>query len=109
MRYAGKFGFATKSEVRPGVWEDVITEREYLGDVIQRTERQEDESSVLPTAHVTTSFSVLSDGVLKERYSDLRYVTHRGVRWSVNSVIHKWPRLEIYIGEEYNGPTPGSP
>lgn len=107
MRFSGKIGFATRSETVPGVWEDVITERDYLGDVIQRTERLDDDGSVIPKYRTTTSVSVLSDGVLKERYSDIRYVRLFGVAWAVNSVINKWPRLEIFIGEEYNGPTPG--
>lgn len=108
MRYAGKIGFATRSEVSPGVWEDLITERDYIGEVIQRTERLESAESVIPQYRTTTSVSVLSDGVLKERYSDIRYVALHGTNWAIMSIIHKWPRLEIYIGEEYNGPTPGS-
>lgn len=104
MKYSGKIGFATQVEISPGVWEDSITEHDYLGDVIQRTERLDLEGSVLPSYRTTTSFSVLSDGVLKERYSDIRYISYRGVKWSVDSIIHKWPRIEMFVSEEYNGP-----
>ena len=106
MKYSGKIGFAEKVETSPGVWEDVITERDYLGDLIQRTERLDQEGSLIPSYRTTTSISVLSDGVLKERYSDIRYVIFRQIRWAVSSVIHKYPRLEMYLAEEYNGPTP---
>jgi len=105
MKYSGKIGFATQVETNPGVWEDVITEVDYLGDVIQRTERLDLEGTVIPSYRTTTSFSVLSDGVLKERYSDIRYITYRGVKWTVSSVIHKYPRLEMFVAEEYNGPS----
>lgn len=112
MRYSGKFGFATSTETAPGVWEDVITERNYLGDVLQRTERFTEasevltEGSVLPAYRTSTSVSVLSDGVLREKYNDLRYIVYRGNRWVVQSIIHKYPRVEIYMGGVYNGPTP---
>lgn len=106
MRYAGKIGFGTSTEVSPGVWEDVIVEKDYLGDILQSTERLNSTESVLPKYTTTTSISVLSDGVLKERYSDVRYISHLGVNWIVTSIIHKWPRIEMFIGEEYNGPTP---
>lgn len=106
MRYSGKIGYATKVETAPGVWEDVITEREHVGEVIQRTERLDQANSVIPSYRTTTSFSVLSDGVLKERYSDVRYISWKGIRWSVSSVIHKFPRMEMFVAEEYNGPTP---
>lgn len=108
MRFSGKIGFATRAETVPGVWEEIITERDYIGDVIQRTERLDRDDSVIPKYRTTTSVSVLSDGVLKQRYSDIRYVHLFGVNWAVNSVINKWPRLEIFIGEEYNGPAPGT-
>lgn len=109
MRYSGKIGFAASVEKAPGVYEDVITEREYVGDVVQRTETFAQEDSVHAQYRTTTSVSVLSDGVLKENYSDIRYVTYAGVRWTIASVVVQWPRLVIYIGEEYNGPVPATP
>jgi hypothetical protein len=107
MKYSGKFGISTgQEETSPGVRDDVIVERDYIGDVIQETENVVVEGEVLPTMRTTTSFSVISDGVLKEHYRDLRYVTYAGERWSIASVVLQPPRLVVYIGEVYNGPTP---
>jgi hypothetical protein len=106
MRFAGKIGFGTSVEKAPGVWDDLIIERDYLGEVLQSTERLDSSASVMPNYKTTTSISVLSDGVLKERYSDVRYINHMGVNWVVSSIIHKFPRMEMFIGEEYHGPTP---
>ena len=105
MRYSGKIGYAESVETAPGVWEDVITERDYIGDVIQSTETLTTASSILPEYRTTTSVSVLSDGVLKQNYSDVRYLSYLGELWTVTSAINKWPRIEFYIGEVYNGPT----
>ena len=109
MRYAGKIGFGTSVEKSPGVWDDEIIERDYLGDVLQSTERLDGDGRILPNYKTTTSISVLSDGVLKERYSDVRYIIFLGTRWTVSSIVHKWPRIEMFIGEVYNGPTPEPP
>ncbi len=106
MRYSGKFGYAVTTEIAPGVWEDVITEIDKLGDVVQSTETFALADSVLPQYRTTTSVSVLSDGVLKENYTDLRYVTYAGQRWTIGSIVVQPPRLIIYIGEVYNGPIP---
>lgn len=86
--------------------EDVITERDYIGDVVQRTEAFTVEGSVLPQYRTTTSVSVLSDGVLAEKYSNLRYISYMGQNWSVSSVVQQYPRMVVYIGELYNGPLP---
>lgn len=106
MRYSGKIGYAVPTETAPGVWEDVITEVAALGDVVQRTEVLEGTDSVIPSYRTTTSISVPSGGVLKERYNDLRYVTYMGKNWTISSAVLQPPRLIIYIGEVYNGPTP---
>lgn len=107
MRYSGKFGYAESTEeVRPGIWEDVIVERDQIGVLIQTTEAFTVANSVLPQYRTTTSVSVVSDGVTKVDYSDLRYVTHAGKRWSIGSIVEQYPRLIIYIGEVYNGPIP---
>lgn len=106
MRYSGKFGFSESTETAPGVMEDVITERDYLGTVEQRTETFSTSDSVLPQYATSTSVSVLSDGVLAENYRNLRYVTYMGERWQVASAVYQFPRLIAYLGEVYNGPTP---
>lgn len=106
MRYSGKIGYAVQTEKAPGIWEDVITERDKLGEVIQRTEALDSGDSVLPQYRTTTSVSVLSDGVLAENYENLRYVTYMGKRWTIASAVMQGVRLVLYIGEVYNGPTP---
>lgn len=106
MRYSGMIGYAVQTEISPGIWEDTITEVPKLGDVVQRTEVLGSDDSVLPQYRTTTSISVLSDGVLKENYENLRYVTHLGKRWTIASAVFEPPRLVLYIGEVYNGPIP---
>lgn len=107
MRAAIKIGYSQSEEVRPGISEDVITERDYLADVKQRTEAFVVPGNIIPEYKTTTSVSVFSDGAPKVNYSDLRYVVYGGVRWSIASAVEEYPRLTIFIGEVYNGPAPG--
>ena len=36
----------------------------------------------------------------------IRYITYKGIRWQIQSIVDEPPRIVIYIGEKYNGPTP---
>jgi hypothetical protein len=110
MRAAVSLGLAETQQVRPGIWEDVITELPKLADIAQRTETFETEGNIIPTYKTSTTVSVLSYGPIKPDYSNLRYVLYAGERWIISSVVHAPPRLTIYIGEVYSGPTPsGAP
>lgn len=106
MRYSGKLGLAQSSEVRPGIWEETVTEKPILGRVEQRTEALESSSSVLPQYRTTTSISVLSRGPDQLNNADIRYITYMGVRWTIGSIVFEYPHLVIYIGDKYDGPVP---
>lgn len=106
MRYSGKLGVAQQTEVRPGIWEETITEHDVIGDLVQRTEALDNGDSILPRYRTTTSVSVLARGVGQMDNSNLRYLTHTGKRWTITPVVNQPPRLVIYLGEEYHGPTP---
>lgn len=107
MRWAGKIGYARETEIKPGIWDDVVVEVNAMGDLVQRTEVLRGESVLGETA-TTTSISVLANG---KRFllHEIKYVTNGGVRWQIASVVHQPPRLVIYLGEVYRGPEPTPP
>lgn len=107
MRWSGKLGYSEQTETSPGVWENVITEREALGQVKQRTEVLNPSDTVLPRYETSTSISVLSQGTDKIDYSNLAYVTYKGKNWVPRNIVEDFPRMTIFIGEEYHGPLPG--
>ena len=106
MRYSGKLGLVEQLEVRPGIWEEVVTEVPVLGTVRQRTEVLTGEGTVLPEYGTTTSISVPARGVGPQDNSMIRYVTYKGLRWQIRSIVDEPPRIVIYVGEVYRGPTP---
>lgn len=107
MRFHGKVGFGETVETSPGVWEDVITEREHIGDVIRASRNQAEGESVNQTLSVRNSISILADAFASENYMEMRYIVWQGVRWVVADVAIERPRLVLTLGEVYNGPGPG--
>lgn len=109
MRFFGEIGYGVPVKIRPGVWEDQITERSYYGDVEQDTLTMQTNDSVLPKSTFQTSISVVADAHALENYTAIRYVKWAGSRWVVTSVKLSRPRLLLMLGEVYNGPTPSAP
>lgn len=106
MRYAGKLGLTVKTELAPGYWEDVITERPVMGTVEQTTERLEGDDRILPRTVTSTSLSVPALGLGEVDNDVIRYLTYKGKRWQAESVVDAFPNIVIFIGGLYNGPLP---
>lgn len=106
---AGKFysrvGFGHTEEVRPGVMEDVITERRFYGDVLQPGRAFQEGDKVNSDVSVTNRFSVIADDYANENVYAIRYFEWKGVLWKVTRVQEERPRLIFSLGEVYNGPT----
>lgn len=106
MRYSGKLGLTEKTEISPGLWEDVITERPVMGTVKQTTERLEGAGDILPRLFTNTSLSVPALGVGEVDNDVIRYVWWKGKRWQVESIVDDGPNITIFFGGLYRGPIP---
>lgn len=107
MRYSGKLGISQPTEVRPGIWEDVVTEVDKFGTLRQTTTVLRGDGNVLPEYTTTTSIVVPALGVGQLDNSVIRYITYKGKRWQIESIVDEPPMIVIFIGDKYNGPTPG--
>lgn len=106
-KYFGEIGYAETVEIRPGVWEDVITERRYYGDIVRNTRRLQDGEGLNPDITVQNSISVVADPYANNHFFAIRYIRWAGALWTVSDVEVKSPRLILRLGGVYNGPTPG--
>lgn len=108
-RYFGLVGFGESMETSPGVWEDVITEKEYFGDVI-RNARGLGESDATTGVNrdiiVQNTITILADPYAHEHFHAMRYIRWAGALWTVTTVEVQYPRLLLRLGSLYNGPTP---
>jgi hypothetical protein len=104
-RFYGAVGFATSTEVRPGIWEDAITERSYFGEVIRNSRRlQASDESVNDDLTVENSISIVADAYASEHFFAVRFVRWSGAVWEVPTVEVHSPRLTLRLGGVYNGP-----
>lgn len=105
-RFVGKIGFGETAELAPGVYDDVITERKVFGDIIWDNRRFVQGGQVVPNLTLNKAFSVVADSYTNKYFHNIRYILWNDTRWTVSSVEIVPPRLSVYIGEVYNGPTP---
>lgn len=99
-------GYGTTAETVAGVWEDVITEKMYYGDVLRNTRKLSNGESVNDDVSVNNSISILADAYANENFFAIRYIKWAGSLWTVSNVEVQAPRLILRLGGVYNGPTP---
>lgn len=107
MRFYGAVGYSVSTETSPGVWQDVITEKTYFGDVINNARRLEAPSMVPPEVNsavaLENSFSILADADAYANFMKMRYVVWEGSYWQVISAQVRRPRLILTIGGIWDG------
>jgi hypothetical protein len=103
-KFYGQVGYGYSEETTPGVWEDVITEKPYYGDVIRNTRKLESGESLNNDISVGNSISLIADEYANQHFFNIKYVRWAGVLWTVSTVEVKSPRLILSLGSVYNGP-----
>lgn len=104
-RFYGRVGYGNSVEVRPGVWEDQITEKSYYGDVVRNSRDLQQGENLNKDIAVQNSVSIVADEYAIDHIFAMRYVEWAGVLWAVANVTVERPRLILRLGEVYNGPT----
>lgn len=105
-KFYGMIGYGHQEEIEPGIWDDVITERPYQGDVIRPSVNSRGKEEVNKDLSLGNSFSIVSDGYIERNLFAIRYINWMGVLWSVAKVDVEYPRLILMVRDVYNGPTP---
>lgn len=108
-KFYGKVGYGISTETDPGVWEDVITEYSYRGDVHRNTRMLNDGEKVNDDLSVSNSISIVADAFARENFFAIRYVEWAGALWKVSEVEVESPRLTLRLGGVYNGPKATAP
>lgn len=103
-KFYGIVGYAQTEEVDPGVWEEVVVERNYFGDVTRNTRRWEKGESINDDLNINNLISIVADAFAYQHFFAIRYVKWMGSRWKVTNVEVQRPRLILTIGGVYNGP-----
>ena len=102
-KFYGKIGYSEMRETRPGVWEEIITERNYYGDLVRNIRRLQSSSQVNDDLNIANEISIVADPYANKNFHAMRYVEFMGTRWKINNVDVQYPRLILSIGGVYNG------
>lgn len=99
------YGISTETEIGSGIWEDVLTERSYYGDIVKDWRELEEREQVNKDVAVNVSVSIVADAYANEHFFAIRYLEWAGVLWDVVRVDVQSPRLVLKLGGVYVGPT----
>jgi hypothetical protein len=103
-KFYGAIGFGESVETVPGVWEDLITEHKYYGDVVRNTLKVKEGEAINNDLSVGNSISIVANAYANEHFFAIRYIKWAGTLWTVSNVDVESPRLLLRLGGVYNGP-----
>lgn len=102
-RWYGKVGYIETVEIEPGIWEEKETVRSYYGELVRNSSKFRVSGDVNDDKDVSVELSIVADPYSSLHFHAIRYVEFGGVKWKVNTVEPKRPRLILSLGGEYNG------
>lgn len=102
-KFHGEIGYGITKEVSPGVWEEQLVTRMYVGDLLQNTRRIQSSGQVNDNINIANKISIVADSFADENFRSIKYVTFMGAKWIVTEVDIQYPRLILTIGGVYNG------
>lgn len=106
MKWCGKIGYAETVETEPGMWEEVITEHSYYGDVIRNVRKlYSSGDKITDDISISNQISVVADPYALQHFYKMRYVEFSGTNWEVSEVDVQYPRLILSLGGVWNGNT----
>lgn len=105
-KFSGIVGYAHAEIVAPGVYEDVVTEHSYLGDVVRNSRRLREGDKVNNDITVGNSISIVADEYAYGNIFAMKYVVWMGTRWVISDIEVQSPRLILRLGGVWRGPTP---
>lgn len=102
MKWCGVIGYANTKETEPGIWEELITERKYCGDVIRNFRKLQSSGNVNDNINVSNQISIIADPYATQNFHSIRYLIYMGTKWKVTDVEIQYPRLLLTLGGVYN-------
>lgn len=103
-KYCGIIGFVQQEETRPGIWEEVTTERRYYGDILKNLARHQTANQLNDDFQISDEISIIADPYARENFSSIKYINYFGANWKISNIdASNPPRLVLSLGGVYNG------
>jgi hypothetical protein len=101
-RWYGKIGFSVQEETSPGIWNEVVVEKNYYGDISNRSRRWQQGQDLLDDITITNEIIITTDPYIIENLTNIRYVEIMGIKWKITNITLNAPRLTLSLGGIYN-------
>ena len=101
-RFYGIVGYSKSEETRPGIWEEVIFERPYKGDIYRQNRRLESSGDINMGIVINNEISLIADVYANENFQYIKYVNVNNSKWTVTNAEVRYPRLILTLGGVYN-------
>lgn len=101
-KWFGKIGYAQTVETRPGIYEEIIVEREYFGEVIRNTRRLQSGDQINDDINISNEISIIADPFAYDNFHSMRYVEFMNAKWKVSNIDVQYPRLKLTVGGLHN-------
>ena len=101
-RWYGKIGFETQEETSPGIWNEIIVEKNYYGDIRNRSRRWQGNQDLIDDVTITNEITITTDPYIIENLTGIKYVEIMGIKWKITNITLNAPRLTLSLGGIYN-------
>lgn len=102
-KWYGIIGYAETVEIKPGIWEEQITERDYYGDLFRNSRRLQSTDKVNDDINISNQLSIVADPYAINNFYSMRYAEFSGAKWKITDVEVQYPRLILTLGGVWNG------
>ena len=100
---SGKIGYAMVQETEPGIWDEIIVEKRYTGDLTRNTYKySQNNESTNDNITLNNNISILANKFINENLGIMRYITYMNHKWKISSIEIVPPRIIITLGDMYN-------
>ncbi len=105
-RFYGYVGFIETVDDGTGIWEERETVRPYYGDVSRNIRRWDhQQNATADNLQLNNTISILADAFAYENLEAMRWVEYNGTKWRVTSAELNYPRITLFFGGVWNGPS----
>lgn len=101
-KYHGHVGYGVDMETTPGIWEEVLTEHEYYGEVVKNKTNIITSDTINSGISINNTISIIADPFAFENFYNMRYVTYLNKKWNITSIEIERPRIKLTLGGLYN-------
>lgn len=101
-RWYGKIGFSVQEETSPGIWNEVVVEKEYYGDIYNRSRKWQQSKDLIDDITITNEITITTDPYIIENLTNIKYVVIEGIKWKISNITLSAPRLTLSLGGIYN-------